>query len=131
MRRLLIVEDQPTDVRIAADIAQELGFSAIEARATASAAKVYLEKALEGQAPLPDLILLDLDLGYESGHELLRFWHSNPRLSGIQMIVWTVMGKEQQDLCRLFNVTAVVPKWEGVAALKRALGAISAGVSQQ
>src|SRR5208283_1363550 len=122
MRNLLIVEDQPTDVRIAAGIAQELGFSAIEARATASAAKVYLEKALDGHAPLPDLILLDLDLGYESGHELLRFWHSNPGLSGTQMIVWTVMGQEQQDLCRLFNVNAVVPKWEGVAALKGVLG---------
>lgn len=131
MSNLLIVEDQATDVRIAADLAQELGFSAIEARATASAAKVYLEKALEGQAPLPDLILLDLDLGYESGHELLRFWHGNPGLSGTQMIVWTVMGKEQQDLCRLFNVNAVVPKWEGVAALKRVLAPFSARVSQQ
>lgn len=49
MRNLLIVEDQATDVRIAADVAQELGFTAIEARATASAAKVYLEKALEGR----------------------------------------------------------------------------------
>ena len=131
MSNLLIVEDQATDVRIAADVAQELGFSAIEARATASAAKVYLEKALEGQAPLPDLILLDLDLGYESGHELLRFWHGNPGLSATQMIVWTVMGKEQQDLCRLFNVNAVVPKWEGVAALKRVLATVSARVSQQ
>ena len=131
MRHLLIVEDQPTDVRIAADIAQELGFTAIEARTTASAAKVYLEKAIEGNAPLPELILLDLDLGYESGHELLRFWHSNPGLAATQMVVWTVMGKEQQDLCRLFNVNAVVPKWEGVAALKRALGSLSARVSQQ
>src|ERR1700757_440360 len=131
MRHLLIVEDQPTDVRIAADIAQELGFTAIEARTTASAAKVYLEKAIEGNAPLPDLILLDLDLGYESGHELLRFWHSNPGLTGIQMIVWTVLGTEQQEMCRLFNVSAVVPKWEGAAALKRVLGSVSARVSQQ
>ena len=121
MRNLLIVEDQPTDVRIAADIAQALGFSVIEARASASAAKVYLESALEGRGPVPDVILLDLDLGYESGHELLRFWHSNPGLSGTQMIVWTVMGKEQQDVCRLFNVNAVVAKWEGAAALKRVL----------
>ncbi len=126
MRSLLIVEDQPTDVRIAADIAQALGFGAIEARGSTSAAKVYLESALEGHCPLPDVILLDLDLGYESGHELLRFWHGNRGLSETQMIVWTVMGEEQQDLCRLFKVKAVVPKWEGAAALKRALEPLAA-----
>ena len=117
---MLIVEDQPTDVRIAADVAQALGID-VEARASASAAKVYLESAIDGKGVLPDLILLDLDLGYESGHEILRYWHSHPKLAGTRMVVWTVMGEEQQDLCRLFNVTAVVPKWEGADALKRKL----------
>lgn len=118
---MLIVEDQPTDVRIAADVAQSLGITNIQARSSASAAQVYLETALEGKHPLPDLILLDLDLGYESGFELLRFWHANAGLARTRMIVWTVMGKEQQEICRLFKVTDVVPKWEGVAALKRVL----------
>jgi len=78
---------------------------------------------------LPDVILLDLDLGYESGHELLRFWHGNAKLAGTQVIVWTVMGKEQQDLCRLFEVNAVVPKWEGTVALKRALEPLAANAT--
>ena len=51
--------------------------------------------------PLPDLIILDLDLGYESGFELLRFWHRNSELSSIRLIVWTAMGEEQQHICRL------------------------------
>ena len=120
MTQMLIVEDQPTDVRVAVDVARALGI-AVEARASASAAKLYLESAIEGKQDLPDVILLDLDLGYESGHEILRFWYGHPKLTGTRMVVWTVMGEEQQGLCRLFNVTAVVPKWEGTDALKRML----------
>lgn len=120
MTQMLIVEDQPTDVRIAADVAKALGI-AVEARTSASAAKLYLESAIEGEHDFPDLILLDLDLGYESGHEVLRFWHGHPKLTGTRMVVWTVMGEAQQALCRLFNVTAVVPKWEGTDSLRRML----------
>lgn len=120
MTKMLIVEDQPTDVRIAADVAQALGI-AVEARTSASAARLYLDGAIEGKHALPDLILLDLDLGYESGHEVLRFWHGHPKLARTRMVVWTVMGEAQQALCRLFNVTAVVPKWEGADSLRRML----------
>ena len=121
MTQMLIVEDQPTDIRVAADVARALGID-VDARTSASAAKLYLESAIEGKKQvLPDLILLDLDLGYESGHEILRFWHGHPQLTGTRMVVWTVMGEEQQGLCRLFNVTAVVPKWEGADSLKRML----------
>jgi hypothetical protein len=31
------------------------------------------------------------------------------------------MGEEQQEICRLFKVSAIVSKSEGVTALKRAL----------
>jgi CheY-like chemotaxis protein len=121
MTRLLIVEDQPSDLQIAADIARSLNVTEIEGRASATAGKLYLDGIIEGSQVKPDVIILDLDLGYESGHELLRFWHSNPALSCIPLIVWTALGNEQQELCQLFNVNAVVAKWEGAAALKRAL----------
>ena len=121
MNRLLVIEDQPSDLRIATDVAQSLGISEIEARTSSRAGQIYLQAALDAQAPLPDSIVLDLDLGYESGYELLRFWHSNPKLSPIRMIIWTVLGEEQREICRLFKVHAVVSKWEGSAALKSAL----------
>lgn len=121
MTRLLIVEDQSSDLQIAADIARSLNVTEIEGRASATAGKLYLDGIIEGSQVKPDVIILDLDLGYESGHELLRFWHSNPALSCIPLIVWTALGNEQQELCQLFNVNAVVAKWEGAAALKRAL----------
>ncbi len=122
MGSLLIVEDQPSDIRLAADLTRSLGITDVQARSSASAAKLYLETALEGEFALPDVILLDLDLGYESGFELLRFWHSTPELCGAtRMIVWTALGEEQQEICRLFKVNAVVSKAEGVFALKKVI----------
>lgn len=121
MRRLLIVEDQAADLRAAADLAQSIGFSIVDARNSAMSATVYLENGLRGEGSLPDAIILDLDLGYESGFELMRFWHSHAQLSRIPLIVWTVMADEQREICRLFKVDAFVSKGEGIGSLREAL----------
>jgi CheY-like chemotaxis protein len=129
MKRLLIVEDQSADLRVAVDVVKSLGVSFIEARTSTTAAKAYLEDGLDGNHPLPDLIILDLDLGYESGFELLRFWHGNPKLSNIRLIVWTVMGDEQREICRMFKVNAIVSKTEGVVGLKQVIEPLAAAAS--
>lgn len=121
MKRLLIVEDQSADLRVAVDVIRSLGFSSVEARTSSTAAKAFLESVLDGKEPLPDVMIVDLDLGYESGFELLRYRHSHPELSSMRLIVWTVLGEQQQQICRLFKVDAVVSKTDGVPALKRAL----------
>lgn len=119
-QHVLIVEDQASDMRVAAGVAESLG-ATVEGRSSARAAQLYLQSALEGERPLPDFLVVDLDLGYESGFELLRYWHGDPQLSKIPLIVWTGMGEEQQEICRLFKVTAVVSKSAGLAALKGTL----------
>jgi CheY-like chemotaxis protein len=129
MTRLLIVEDQANDLRIAADLARSIGFSIVDARSSAMAAKVYLENGLQGEGPLPEAIILDLDLGYESGFELMRFWHSNPRLSKIPLIIWTVLGDNQREICRLFKVDAYVSKTEDPALLRAALSGLTRAAS--
>jgi len=126
MRRILIVEDQATDLRLATEVVQSIGFQEVEARTTAGAARIRLDAAIEGKQPLPDVILLDLDLGFESGYELLRFWYKNPYLSTVRMVVWTVLADEEREMCRLFGVHDFVPKWEGAAGLKTTLGTLSA-----
>jgi CheY-like chemotaxis protein len=118
---VLIVEDSASDIRTAADLASSLGAVEVEARTSASAAQVYLQAALESEGSLPDLLVVDLDLGYESGFELLRLWHGDPKLSAIPLIVWTGLGEEQQEICRLFKVNAVVLKSDGLPALKQAM----------
>ena len=121
MATLLIVEDDPTDLYAAADMAQKLGFSTVEARSTASSAQAYLEAAIEKRVESPEVVVLDLDLGYDSGHELLRFWHKNRDSLNARMIVWTRLGKDQQEICNLFKVDAVVAKWQGIDVLKSAI----------
>lgn len=121
LQRVLIVEDQSSDLRIAADLAASLGTTEVEARTSASAARVYLQSALDGERPMPEMLIVDLDLGYESGFELLRFWHSHPELAEVPLIVWTGLGDEQQEICRLFKVNAIVRKSDGLPALKQAM----------
>ncbi len=129
MKRLLIVEDQSADLRVAVDIVKSLGVPYVEARTSTTAAKLYLENALKQEDALPDLIILDLDLGYESGFELLRFWHRNPELSSIRLVIWTAMGEEQQNICQLFKVNAIVSKADGMDALRRAIEPLAAAAS--
>jgi len=126
MKRILIVEDQPSDLRLATEVVQNMGFEEVEARTTTADARVRLNEAIEGKQSLPDVILLDLDLGYESGYELLRFWYKNPKLSSVRMVVWTVMGNQEREMCKLFGVNEFVPKWEGTAGLKKVLGTMAA-----
>jgi CheY-like chemotaxis protein len=121
VKRILLVEDQEKDLQFAANTARLLGISEVDARTTASAARLYLEKALDGSAPLPDGIVLDLNLGYESGYELLRYWHRTPELAKIPIIVWSILGDEQREMCKLFKVNTFVGKWEGEEAFRQAL----------
>ncbi|HEY1986401.1 MAG TPA: hypothetical protein VGG85_13370 [Terracidiphilus sp.] len=131
MTRLLVVEDHPNDLQIAAETARSAGITDLEARTTAQAAINYLERGLRGDVPLPNGIVLDLDLGYESGYELLRFWHSQPALKKIPMIVWTLLGEEQREICNLFKIDAYISKWEGLTTFREAIGKIHSTNSQE
>ena len=124
MKCLMLVDDRPNDLRIAADAARELGISEVNAQTSITKARLYLEKGLNGEVPLPDGIVLDLDLGHESGFELLRFWHSTPRLSAIPVMIWSVLDNEQQ-ICELFKVSSFVSKWEGPKAFRDALAQLT------
>jgi CheY-like chemotaxis protein len=125
VKRILVVEDQEKDLQLAANAAHSLGITEVDARTTSSAARAYLEKALEGSIPLPDGIVLDLNLGYESGYELLRYWHRTPELTKIPVLVWSVLGDEQREMCKLFKVNAFVGKWEGEEAFRQALESLA------
>ncbi|HVT99372.1 MAG TPA: response regulator [Acidobacteriaceae bacterium] len=122
--QVLIVEDQPSDLRVATTAAQESGFADIEARSSIAAARDFLQKALDEGRSLPDAIVLDLDLGYESGFELLRYWHSNPQLSKVSVVVWTILGNQYREICEMFKVTAYLDKGAGGAALRNTLAGL-------
>jgi CheY-like chemotaxis protein len=123
---LLLVENDPKDMKVAAEAAKLGGFSEIEAKTTPQAARRYLEDRLAEGKGLPAVIVLDLDFGYESGYELLRFWHGQAELRSVSVIVWSVLGEEQREMCKLFKVKEFVGKWEGKEALVEVLKKLSA-----
>ena len=129
LNRLLLVEDQPKDLKVAEEAARAVVITEVDARTSIPGARTYLEKGLRGEGPLPDGIILDLDLGYDSGYELLRYWHSTPSLAGIPVIVWSILGNEHAEMCRLFKVNCYVGKWEGGQAIQDALARLDQSTS--
>ena len=126
IQRLLLIENEAKDIRFATELARAAGIPHVEAKATLRGAMECLEKGLAGSEPLPEAIVLDLDLGYDSGYELIRFWHTTPRLSRIPLIVWSILGDEQREMCSLFKVNRYVGKWEGAVAFREALEKLEA-----
>ncbi|HVT96195.1 MAG TPA: hypothetical protein VHE33_01730, partial [Acidobacteriaceae bacterium] len=98
MPLLLVLEDNPPDRRVAAQLGSSAGFDEFELSGSATDIKAYLAKALEGKVPLPDAMLIDLSLGYDSGFEILRFWRSTPRLKPIPVVVWTLARDTQLEI---------------------------------
>ena len=123
--RAMIIDDDLSDIRIADRVARTAGFEDIEIFPSLDRAIKSIEQGLQGEKPLPDAIILDLNLGYESGYEFLRHWRTTWANSTIQIIVWSVLGDRNRELCALFHADAYVSKWEGEAALCKALQEVS------
>lgn len=126
--RTVIVEDNPNDIRIAARVARTAGFEEVEAFTSLEDAIERIEQGLRGERLLPDAIIVDLDLGHDSGYEMLRHWRETWSDSRMRMVVWSGLGDRNNQLCALFHVDAYVSKWKGEAALHEALTKVS-GVS--
>lgn len=121
MRRVLIIEDTPSDVRQSTAVVRKLGARDVITLNNIAAAILFLQDVVEGTKEAPDLILLDLSFPRESGFEVLRYWKSNAKLHDIHVVVWTVMGDTEKKLCQFFGVEHVVPKWAGLKELETAL----------
>lgn len=119
--KVLVVEDSVADLNTCVGLLQKIGVHQVDACSNVPAGLLRLEEMLEGRLPHPDVIIVDLAFPIESGFEILRFWKSHPELKSIPVIVWTVMGDTEQQLCRAFGVHRVVPKWSGGAELEAAV----------
>ncbi len=119
--RLLLVEGAAPDIQLAVETAHSIGITEIETRTTLDSGLAALNRGLGNERPLPDIILVDLELGLDSGYELMRYWRSAPRLSQIPLIAWSRLGEQHRGLSAVFKVTEYVSKWDGPEALKAAL----------
>jgi CheY-like chemotaxis protein len=95
---LLLVEDNPGDVRLAEEAFKAAGeMPAIHVAHDGAEALQYLRRQPPFQnAVRPDLILLDLNLPKVNGREVLSAIKSDPDLLRIPVIVWTTARSERE-----------------------------------
>jgi chemotaxis family two-component system response regulator Rcp1 len=104
---LLLVEDNPGDVRLTEEALREGKVrNHLHVAADGVEALAYLRR--EGQhahAPKPDLILLDLNLPKKNGREVLEEIKADPDLRRIPVVILTV-SKAEEDIMKSYNLHA-------------------------
>jgi chemotaxis family two-component system response regulator Rcp1 len=104
---LLLVEDNPGDVRLTQEALKEGKVrNHLHVAADGVEALAYLRR--EGKyakAPQPDLILLDLNLPKKSGREVLAEIKADPALRRIPVVILTV-SKAEEDVLKSYNLHA-------------------------
>ena len=100
---LLIIEDNPGDVRLLEEAFHELGAN-VKIRIAKDGAEgiALLLNTVMDNPWRPDLILLDLNLPKISGHEVLAQIKSDPRTRSIPVIVLT-SSKAESDIRRAYE----------------------------
>ncbi len=115
-------------------MAKELGASEVEIISDFSAAELRFRQIARRQHPAPELIILNVDFGWDSGYELLRFWKANTAsFAGTRVVVWANLTDREEKTVRYFGAEAV-PKQAGDGKLKQQLAGskgASAGEGEQ
>jgi two-component system, chemotaxis family, response regulator Rcp1 len=102
---ILLVEDNPGDARLTLEALREGQLynrlhhvrDGVEAMAFVRREREYAE------APIPDLILLDLNLPRKDGREVLAELKKHPRLRRIPVVVLTT-SEAEQDILRTYDL---------------------------
>jgi len=104
---ILLVEDNPGDVRLTQEALKEAkvrnNLHVVEDGVEAMA---FLKREGEyASAPLPDLILLDLNLPRKDGREVLEEIKQDDRLKRVPVVVLTT-SQAEEDILRSYNLHA-------------------------
>ncbi|EIT68151.1 MULTISPECIES: response regulator [Hydrocarboniphaga] len=104
---ILLVEDNPADVRLACEVLEEAGVSdgMLVARDGDQAMRMVRREGEYANLPRPDLILLDLNLPRLSGHEVLAQIKQTPGLRRIPVIVLTT-SRAESDIAACYEAHA-------------------------
>ena len=103
---ILLVEDNPADVRWARETLKEARLqNTTNVVMDGEAAMAYLrQEGKYSSAARPDLILLDLNLPKKSGGEVLDEVKADPRFRDIPIVVLTTSPVERQNLVKTYNL---------------------------
>ena len=104
---ILLVEDNPGDVRLTIEAMREAKLSnrLHVAEDGVEAMQFLRREGRFGDAPRPDLILLDLNLPKKDGREVLAEIKSDPVLKRIPVVVLTTSHAEE-DVLRAYDLHA-------------------------
>jgi chemotaxis family two-component system response regulator Rcp1 len=102
--QLLIIEDNPGDVRLLEEAFRELhaDVNIQVAKDGAEGLDMVMHPSLPKGHPHPDLILLDLNLPKISGHDVLVRIKSNPKTCRIPIIILT-SSRAESDVRRAYE----------------------------
>lgn len=104
---LLLVEDNPGDVRLTREALRE---SRVRNRITVArdgveALEVLRREGVHANAPRPDLILLDLNLPRMNGREFLAEIKNDPAFARIPVVILT-SSNEEEDIAKTYELRA-------------------------
>ncbi len=105
--RVLLVEDNPGDVRLTREALKEAKVNnQLHVAEDGVEAMNFLQRKGEySDAPRPDLILLDLNLPKKDGREVLEEIKQDPELKRIPVVVLTT-SQAEEDILRSYNLHA-------------------------
>jgi CheY-like chemotaxis protein len=121
---ILLVEDNPADVRLTREALRDSSIvTELRVVGDGAAAIQYLEQSTTGgELPVPDLVLLDLNLPKVNGHEVLHRIKEHPLWKMIPVVVLTTSGSQQDiQACYSKYVNCYITKPLGFEAF---LGAV-------
>jgi CheY-like chemotaxis protein len=103
---ILLVEDNPGDVLLTKRaLASGKVLHNLHVAKDGAEALAFLHNVEYGQAPCPDLVLLDLNLPKVSGREVLEKIKSNDALASIPVVVLTT-SKADEDILNTYELHA-------------------------
>jgi len=102
---ILIVEDNPGDVRLTRECFRDAGIAINLSVAVdgVEAMRFLSRNGIYGKAPRPDLILLDLNLPRKDGREVLAEIKTDEGLKQIPVIILTT-SEAEEDILRAYNL---------------------------
>ena len=104
---ILLVEDNPGDVRLTKEALKDAKVlnEIYVAKDGVEAMEFLNKKGQFAEAPIPDMILLDLNLPRKDGREVLAEIKKDPKLKHIPVIVLTT-SKADEDIIKTYNLHA-------------------------
>ncbi len=111
--RLMIVEDNPADLRLAQEVLQEVGLAddLMVARDGEEAIEMLKRQGRFVDAERPDMILLDLNLPKRSGREVLTEVKTDENLRHIPTLILSTSRSESDvKFCYQSHANAYLPK---------------------